>query len=119
MAFMPPQGPQGPQQGPSSPPPQTVPQQPLAATFAVDPGAITGCLFRNTYIWPRNGRASGFIRPLLAGHRLPAFAGPGECGCSQDLIWGESSRLPVSKSITAKGQDQPAVWDDHNGLLAS
>lgn len=37
MAFMPPQGPQGTQQPPSSPPPQFTPPQPAATAFAIDP----------------------------------------------------------------------------------
>jgi hypothetical protein len=66
MAFMPPQGPQGPQQAPSSPPPQFAPQKPAAAAFAVDPGAISGCLYRNTYVWPKNG--NGFwLYPTYVG----------------------------------------------------
>jgi hypothetical protein len=50
MVFMPPPGPSpGPQaQQPTSPPPPFIPPRP--ASFAVDPGAIAGCLFRNTYV---------------------------------------------------------------------
>lgn len=55
-----PQGPQGPQSGPTAPPPGFTPQEPQAQqfgaqTFSVDPGAIKPCLFRNIYIWPRRG----------------------------------------------------------------
>ncbi|RLL42013.1 hypothetical protein D8M04_15620 [Oceanobacillus piezotolerans] len=39
---------------PSSPPPSFTPQLSQFQTFAVDPGAIRGCLFRYTYIWLRN-----------------------------------------------------------------
>lgn len=73
MAFMPPQGPQGPQQGPSSPPPQFIPEQPVASTFAVDPGAITGCLFRNTYIWPRNGPGFWFFPTFVGRTSVAGF----------------------------------------------
>jgi len=66
MAFMPPQGGQGPQQAPTSAPPQFVPQQPAAAPFAVDPGAIRGCLFRFTYIWLRN-RNNFWFFPTFVG----------------------------------------------------
>ncbi|CAM3976838.1 transporter [Paenibacillus alkaliterrae] len=85
MAFLPPLGPQGPQwpqwpqwpqgpqgpqgfqglQAPTSPPPQFVPQQPITA-FAVDPGAISGCLFRNTYIWLANGQ-NFWLFPVFVG----------------------------------------------------
>ncbi|MBB6671167.1 transporter [Cohnella nanjingensis] len=78
MAFMPPQGPQGALQAPSSPPPRTVPQKPLSTTFAVDPGAIRGCLFRNTYVWLRNGTGFWFYpvfvgRTSVAGFRWTGF----------------------------------------------
>ncbi|MCC3372734.1 transporter [Cohnella sp. REN36] len=78
MAFMPPQGPQGPMQAPTAPPPQTIPPKPLTSTFAVDPGAIRGCLFRNTYIWLRNGSSTWFYpvfvgRTSVAGFRWTGF----------------------------------------------
>ncbi|MBB3111664.1 hypothetical protein FHS18_003732 [Paenibacillus phyllosphaerae] len=78
MAFMPPQGPQGPQQPPTAPPPQMTPPQPMSqqgvSSFAVDPGGIRGCLFRNTYIWPRFGNGFWFYptfvgRTSVAGYR--------------------------------------------------
>ncbi|MBB6731833.1 transporter [Cohnella zeiphila] len=65
MAFMPPMGPQGSLQAPTAPPPQFVPQQP-PQTFAVDPGAIAGCLFRQTYVWLRNGNSFWFY-PVFVG----------------------------------------------------
>ena len=78
MSFMPPMGPQGPQQPPGSPPPQTVPPRPQTATFAVDPGAIRRCLFRNTYVWMRSGNNFWFYptfvgRTSVAGFRLTGF----------------------------------------------
>ena len=56
------------QQGsaPTSPPPSFIPQQPVASTFAVDPGAIDRCLFRNTYIWLNNGNQFWFF-PVFVG----------------------------------------------------
>lgn len=36
---------------PQTPPPSFTPTQPQFQTFAIDPGAIRGCLFRFTYIW--------------------------------------------------------------------
>ncbi|TQR43269.1 transporter [Paenibacillus popilliae] len=71
MAFMSPQGPQGIQQAPSSPPPQFAPPQPAATAFAIDPGAISGCLFRNTYVWLRNGNSFWFF-PTFVGRRSVA-----------------------------------------------
>ncbi|PAQ12961.1 hypothetical protein [Bacillus sp. FJAT-42315] len=58
----------GGQQGgaPTSPPPSFTPQPQQATTFAVDPGAIRGCLFRNTYVWLRNGRSFWFY-PTFVG----------------------------------------------------
>lgn len=78
MAFMPPFGPQGQQQAPTSPPPQYTPQMPAASTFAVDPGAISGCLFRNTYVWLNNGTGFWFYpvfvgRTSVAGFRWNGF----------------------------------------------
>ncbi|CAM3909926.1 transporter [Cohnella lubricantis] len=66
-SFAPPFGPQGGLQPPAAPPPLNVPPRPLtAATFAIDPGAISGCLFRNTYIWPRRGPGFWFF-PVFVG----------------------------------------------------
>lgn len=79
MAFMPPFGQQGPQQPPSSPPPQAIPQKPLSASLlAVDPGAISRCMFRFTYIWPRRGQGFWFFpvfvgRTSVAGFRWNGF----------------------------------------------
>lgn len=60
----------GGQQGgpPSSPPPFFTPQaqQQGVSVFAVDPGAIRGCLFRFTYIWLDNGRSFWFY-PTFVG----------------------------------------------------
>ncbi|WP_253944665.1 collagen-like protein [Paenibacillus sp. NEAU-GSW1] len=66
-----PGGPSGPggqpgTMGPSSPPPSFIPQQPAVTPFAVDPGAIAGCLFRNTYVWLRNGNQFWFF-PVFVG----------------------------------------------------
>ncbi|OVE34189.1 hypothetical protein CCZ20_27890 [Priestia aryabhattai] len=45
-----------------------MPQPPL---FAVDPSSISGCLYRYTYIWPRNGRPYWFY-PTFVGRRSVA-----------------------------------------------
>ncbi|WP_397376382.1 transporter [Paenibacillus vietnamensis] len=52
-------------QAPTAPPPQFIPQQ-QASLFAVDPGSISGCLFRNTYIWPVRGPGFWFY-PVFVG----------------------------------------------------
>lgn len=71
MVFMPPPGPPpGTQaQQPTSPPPPFIPQQP--ATFAIDPGAIARCLFRNTYVWLTNGEQF-WLFPIFVGPRSVA-----------------------------------------------
>lgn len=86
MGFFPfnfpmgPQGPQGPQspqgpmgQAPTAPPPPFEPQQPVSA-FAVDPRAISRCLFQYTFIWLINGDRFWFFpifvgRTSVAGYR--------------------------------------------------
>lgn len=50
-----PGGPGGQGGQPTSPPPSFTPQQSSATLFAVDPGGIARCRFRNTYIWLTNG----------------------------------------------------------------
>lgn len=66
-------GPGGPPGGgpPSAPPPQFVPDFPGVSTFAVDAGALQGCLFRNTYVWLNNGRTFWFF-PVFIGRRSVA-----------------------------------------------
>lgn len=86
--FPPGQGQPGQQQGggqlqdgpPSSPPPSFTPQmqQSSFTTFAVDPGAIRGCLRRFTFIWLENGRSFWFFptfvgRTSVAGWRWRGF----------------------------------------------
>ncbi|MCG7381897.1 collagen-like protein [Paenibacillus sp. ACRRY] len=62
-------GPQG-VQPPPGPPPSFVPQQ-SPSLFAVDPRAISGCLFRYTYIWPNRG--PGFwMYPVFVGRNSVA-----------------------------------------------
>lgn len=59
----PPPGTAGPQ-GPTQPPP---PFEPTMSAFAVDPRAISRCLYRNTFIWLNNGNRFWFY---------PTFVGP-------------------------------------------
>ncbi|RRJ63245.1 transporter [Paenibacillus oralis] len=73
MAFTPPFGPQGTQRPPSAPPPQFIPPQPAATAFAIDPGAIAGCLFRNTFVWLRNGNAFWFFPTFVGRTSVAGF----------------------------------------------
>jgi hypothetical protein len=77
--FLPPSFGGGGQQGgaPSSPPPSYTPQE-SASLFAVDPGAIRGCLYRFTFVWLNNGRSFWFYptfvgRDSVAGYRWRGF----------------------------------------------
>ena len=75
--FPPGQGGQGGQQAPTAPPPNFTPSYPggnQPQLFAVDPGAIRGCLFRYTFVW--TSRRNGFWyfptfvgRTSVAGYR--------------------------------------------------
>ncbi len=56
---------------PTAPPPSVIPQQQSVSTFAVDPGAISGCLYRYTYIWMR-GNNSFWFYPTFVGRRSVA-----------------------------------------------
>ncbi|OIK05458.1 transporter [Bacillus sp. MUM 116] len=58
-------------QAPTAPPPSFIPQQVAATPFAVDPGAIRLCLFRNTFIWLSNGEGFWFY-PIFVGPRSVA-----------------------------------------------
>ncbi|TCP30626.1 hypothetical protein EV207_105155 [Scopulibacillus darangshiensis] len=58
---------------PPGPPPSFTPQaepqaQGGAQVYAVDPGAIRGCLYRWTYIWLR-GRQQFWFYPIFVGPR--------------------------------------------------
>ncbi|MEC1521972.1 transporter [Neobacillus niacini] len=62
---------------PSSPPPSYTPQE-SPSLYAVDPGAIRGCLYRYTYIWLNNGSNFWFYptyvgRDSIAGYRWRGF----------------------------------------------
>ena len=58
-------------QPPTASPPPFIPQQAVASPFAVDPGAIRLCLFRNTFIWLNNGEGFWFY-PIFVGPRSVA-----------------------------------------------
>ena len=70
---------------PSTPPPSHTPQESVSA-FAVDPGAIRGCLYRFTFVWLNNGRVSGFIQHLLEETQLQAIAGEDSAGYIMEPI---------------------------------
>ncbi|WP_181833086.1 hypothetical protein [Bacillus taeanensis] len=53
---------------PTSPPPNFTPQQSSAGLMAVDPGAISGCLHRYTYVWMQ-GWESFWFYPTYVGRR--------------------------------------------------
>lgn len=57
---------------PTSPPPSFTPEQPQFQTFAVDPGAIRGCLFRFTYVWLRN-RSFWFFPTFVGRNSVAGF----------------------------------------------
>jgi hypothetical protein len=62
---------------PSSPPPSYTPQE-SPSLYAVDPGAIRGCLYRFTYVWLNNGSSFWFYptyvgRDSIAGYRWRGF----------------------------------------------
>ncbi len=71
-SFSPPPGTFGPQggpqgvQAPTAPPPQFTPPKPLVSAYAIDPGAISGCLFRNTFIWLTSGERF-WLYPVFVG----------------------------------------------------
>jgi LysM repeat protein len=49
---------------PSAPPPNFIPSEP--GLYAIDPGAIAGCLFHFTYLWLSNGQ-SFWAFPVYVG----------------------------------------------------
>ncbi len=73
MAFMPPFGPPPGttvQQGPTLPPP---PFEPPISAFAVDPGAISRCLYRNTFVWLTNGNRFWFFPTFVGRFSVTGF----------------------------------------------
>ncbi|WP_199203658.1 hypothetical protein [Sporosarcina sp. P34] len=56
---------------PTSAPPSQIPSYPEFQAFAVDPGAIAGCLYRFTYVW--TSRRNGFwFYPTFVGRQSVA-----------------------------------------------
>lgn len=65
---------QGGNQPPQNPPPNWTPEYPAVQTFAVDPGAISGCMYRFTYVWLSRRQGFWFFpvfvgRTSVAGYR--------------------------------------------------
>lgn len=63
---------------PTSPPPSFVPQQSPISPFAIDPGAISSCRRRFTYVWLNNGDGFWYYptfvgRQSVAGYRWFGF----------------------------------------------
>ena len=58
---------------PTSPPPSFTPTQPQATAFAVDPGAIAGCRFRNTFVWLNNGESFWFFPTFVGRHSVAGW----------------------------------------------
>ncbi len=58
-------------QAPSSAPPRNIPAYPSYQTFAVDPGAISGCLYRFTFVWLSRRQGFWFF-PVFVGRRSVA-----------------------------------------------
>lgn len=55
---------------PNTAPPSFTPTQSQVQTFAIDPGAIRGCLFRFTYVWLR--RDAFWFYPTFIGRESVA-----------------------------------------------
>ena len=58
---------------PTSPPPNRIPGYPEFQTFAVDPGAIAGCLYRFTYVWTSRRNGFWFYPTFVGRHSVAGF----------------------------------------------
>lgn len=66
QSSRPPVGQQGGNTPPQNAPPNWTPEYPTVQTFAIDPGAISGCMYRFTYVWL--SRRQGFwFYPVFVG----------------------------------------------------
>lgn len=70
--FGPPFGPPG-QNQPPGPPPNFVPAVPAAQAQAFAGGGMNRCLFRNTYVWLRNGRSFWFYPIAVTRDNIIGF----------------------------------------------
>lgn len=66
-----PPGQQGGNMAPQNPPPNWTPEYPQMQTRAVDPGAISGCMYRFTYVWLSRRQGFWFF-PVFVGPRSVA-----------------------------------------------
>lgn len=57
---------------PGGPPPSAIPGRPVG-TRAIDPGAISFCHYRFTYVWPEMGRAFWFYPVFLGPRSISGF----------------------------------------------
>lgn len=81
-----------PSQAPTAPPPAFIPQQAAASPFAIDPGAISLCMFRNTYIWLSNGDSFWFFPVFIGPRSVAGFRWNGRFW----MIFGIDTRRIVS-----------------------
>jgi hypothetical protein len=81
-----------PSQAPTAPPPPFIPQQAAASPFAIDPGAISLCMFRNTYIWLSNGDSFWFFPVFIGPRSVAGFRWNGRFW----MIFGIDTRRIVS-----------------------
>nr|WP_246602581.1 MULTISPECIES: hypothetical protein [Sporosarcina] len=58
---------------PTTPPPNQIPSYPDVQLFAVDPGAISGCLFRFTYVWTSRFRGFWFYPTFVGRTSVAGF----------------------------------------------
>ncbi|MTH53120.1 hypothetical protein GKZ89_06815 [Bacillus mangrovi] len=58
---------------PPGPPPGFTPPEQQAAVFAVDPGGIRRCLYRNTYVWLNNGQQFWFYPTFVGRNSVAGF----------------------------------------------
>ncbi|MEE6451021.1 collagen-like protein [Gottfriedia acidiceleris] len=63
----------GSQGQPTAPPPSFTPTMSQATTFAIDPGAIAGCRFRNTYVWLNNGEQFWYFPTFVGRHSVAGW----------------------------------------------
>ncbi|ARK24046.1 hypothetical protein SporoP37_04685 [Sporosarcina sp. P37] len=58
---------------PTTAPPSQIPSYPEFQTFAVDPGAISGCLYRFTYVWTSRRRGFWFYPTFVGRQSVAGF----------------------------------------------
>ncbi|RQW72355.1 transporter [Lysinibacillus composti] len=75
---------------PTAPPPNFTPQmdtfQQQQFTRSGGVGGIRRCMFRNTFVWMRNGNAFWFFPIFVAGNQIVGFRWRGNRGWVYDSI---------------------------------